>query len=245
MLAGLCNLCDEFGYSNYEKLMSFLANVERMTSVSMGDLKSKVRQHQRYMKMQFANQVQRHSSCLGLCMNNAFGTCSQPHDRFCLDASSLFDVGKQLQKLLCNVTSASEQESLKGELQSIMKVHTQYAAHLLCTKHQGDYYQYILKNLQPGEAVVIVDDKMKLELDLRTREVQRDWYGKRGISLHGFLVITQVSETERRTEVIDLWSEDTKRDAWFSQSAIDIGFHWMEKEFPGFRVYLFSGEQLM
>lgn len=90
---------------------------------------------------------------------------------------------------------------------------------------------------------MIVDYKMKLELGVRTREVQRDWYGKRGISLHGFLVIAQVSASERRTEVIDLWSEDTKQDAWFSQSAMDIGFQWMAKEFPGIRVYLFSGEQ--
>lgn len=34
---------------------------------------------------------------------------------------------------------------------------------------------------------------MKVELGLRTRENQREWHGKRGISLHGFLVIAQVS----------------------------------------------------
>ena len=124
-----------------------------------------------------------------------------------------------------------------------MNIHVQYAAHLLHTKHQGEYYKFIQDNLQPGEAIVIVDYKMKLELGVRTREVQRDWYGKRGISLHGFLVIAQVSASERRTEVIDLWSEDTKQDAWFSQSAMDIGFQWMAKEFPGIRVYLFSGER--
>ena len=42
--------------------------------------------------------------------------------------------------------------------------------------------------------------------------------------------------------MIDLWSEDTKQDAWFSQSAMDVGFRWMEKELTRFRVYLFSGE---
>lgn len=99
-----------------------------------------------------------------------------------------------------------------------------------------------MKNLQPGEAVVIVDYKMKLELGMRSREIQRDWYGKRGISLHGFYFIAQVGEDERRTEVLDLWSEDTKQDAWFTQSAFDIGFSWMEKVFPNFQVYLFSGK---
>ena len=243
MLAGLCNLCDEFGYSNFEKFISFLASVERATTVPVNDFKGKVLKYQRFMKTQFAHQVQRHSPCLELCMNNAFASCSQPHDRFCPDACVLYDVCKQLRTMLSSVTSASERESLTKELDEFMKVHTQYVAHLLRTRHQGDYYKYILDNLQPGEAVVIVDYKMKLELGVRTREIQRDWYGKRGISLHGFLTIAQVSETERRTEVIDLWSEDTKQDAWFSQSAIDVGFRWLEKEFPGFRVYLFSGKQ--
>jgi len=38
---------------------------------------------------------------------------------------------------------------------------------------------------------VIIDYEMKLELGLRTRENQREWYGKR-IYLHDFLVIAQV-----------------------------------------------------
>ena len=50
---------------------------------------------------------------------------------------------------------------------------------------------------------------MKVELGVHVREIQRDWYGKRGISLHGFYVIAQVATGERVTEVIDLWSEDT------------------------------------
>ena len=111
------------------------------------------------MKTQFAHQVQRHSPCLELCMNNAFASCSLPHDRFCPDACVLYDVCKQLRTMLSSVTSASKRESLTKELDELMKVHTQYVAHLLCTRHQGDYYKYILDNLQPGEAVVIVDYK--------------------------------------------------------------------------------------
>ena len=89
---------------------------------------------------------------------------------------------------------------------------------------------------------MVIDYKMKLELGMHSREIQRDWYGKRGISLHGFYVIAQVTDSERHIEVLDLWSEDTKQDAWFTQSALDIGFAWMEKVFPNFQVYLFSGK---
>ena len=90
--------------------------------------------------------------------------------------------------------------------------------------------------------MVVINYKMKLELGMHAREAQRDWYGKRGISLHGFYVIGQVAPGERQIEVLDLWSEDTKQDAWFTQSALDVGVEWMEKVFPNFHVYLFSGK---
>ena len=86
--------------------------------------------------------------------------------------------------------------------------------------NQSEYYKFILNNHQPSECVVIVDYKMKLKLGIRSREIQRDWYGKWGLSVHGFLVVAQVGDDEKRTEVIDLWSKDTKQDACFSQSTM-------------------------
>lgn len=108
-------------------------------------------------------------------------------------------------------------------------------------------FRFVLKNLQPGEAVVIVDYKMKLELGMRSREIQQDWYGKRGISLHGFYVIAQVAVGERRVEVLDLWCEDTKQDAWFTQSALDVGFAWMKRCFQTFVItyFLLSNSEMM
>ena len=51
-----------------------------------------------------------------------------------------------------------------------------------------------------------------------------------------------MEEGQKNIEVIDLWSEDTKQDAWFTQSALDIGFRWLESVHLGFSVYLFSGK---
>ena len=55
--------------------------------------------------------------------------------------------------------------------------------------------------------MVVVDYKM--ELGKRTGEIQRDWYGKRGISLHSLYITAQVSDDDHSAEVIDLWSDDT------------------------------------
>lgn len=237
MLAGLCNLCDEFGHSNYENFISFLEDVQKCSAISVVDMKTKVLKHQSFMKTKFFNQVERHSPCLELCMDHAFSSCMKVHDSSS-EAVGIYEVASSVKGLL----DAHEQRKLTEELDGLLAVHKQYVSHLLRTKHQSDYYKFILNNLQPGECVVIVDYKMKLELGIRSREIQRDWYGKRGLSLHGFLVVAQIGDQERRTEVIDLWSEDTKQDAWFSQSAMDVGFRWLEKELPGFHVYLFSGE---
>ena len=51
-----------------------------------------------------------------------------------------------------------------------------------------------------------------------------------------------MEEGPKNIEVIDLWSEDTKQDAWFTQRALDIGFRWLESVYLGFSVYLFSGK---
>ena len=79
-----------------------------------------------------------------------------------------------------SMTDVSAKDDLKARLGEVYKVHFDYWGHLLRTKHQGDYYKFVLKNLKPGECVMVIDYKMKLELGKRTGEIQRDWYGKRG-----------------------------------------------------------------
>ena len=105
-----------------------------------------------------------------------------------------------------------------------MNSHVLYASHLLGTKHQADYHKFILNSLEPGDAVVIIEYKMKLELGVRLHECQWDRHGKRGISLHGLLVIARVDANTKVSNILDLWSEDTEQDSWFSQSTMDVGF---------------------
>ena len=69
---------------------------------------------------------------------------------------------------------------LKERLKDKLKVQFHHLGHFLRTKHQGEYYQFVQKNLKPGECVAVINYKMKLELSNRSREIQRDWYGKRG-----------------------------------------------------------------
>ena len=103
-------------------------------------------------------------------------------------------VREQVEEALERVPDPPKKERLLKSWEKIVSNHREYLAHIVRTKHQESYYRYVLANLCPGEIVVIIDYKMKVELGLRTRENQREWYGKRGISLHGCLVIAQVGQ---------------------------------------------------
>ena len=192
MLAGLCNLCDEFGHSNYDNFTSFLEGIQKSSAIPVDELKAKVLKHQSFMKTKFSNQVERHSPYLELCMDHAFGSCMKTHDSSS-DGVGIYEVTSSVKDLLSNLNTG-EQRKLTEELDSLLSVHKQYVSHLLHTKHQSEYYKFILNNLQPGECVVIVDYKMKLELGIHSREIQRDWYNKWDLSLHGFLVVAQIGE---------------------------------------------------
>lgn len=243
MLAGLCNICDDFGYSNFDDLYAFIEEVcSHCPGCNGSTLIKDVRRYETFLKTKFTKLAQKHSPCLELCQTHAFSPCLEDHQAVSTDISAMHNVYSSLLESLESLSDESAKSDLNVRLQELFKVHYDYLAHLLRTKHQGDYYKYVLKNLKPGECVMVIDYKMKLELGKRVREIQRDWYGKRGISLHGCYVVAQVAENERNSEVLDLWSEDTKQDAFFTQSALDICFAWLERVFPGFSVYLFSGK---
>ncbi|KAK3733839.1 hypothetical protein QZH41_008638 [Actinostola sp. cb2023] len=183
--------------------------------------------------------AQNHSSCLEHCMRHALDSCQNSHNLQSTEFCQVYKIYEKISAAISNVPSDNT-EKYKSQLEEFMKTFWVYIGHIIRTKHQGEYYRFVLNNLKAGEAVVIIDYKMKVELGMHAREIQRDWYGKRGISLHGFYVVAQVSDSERKIDVLDLWSDDTKQDAWFTQSALDIGFRWMEEMLPGFNVYLFS-----
>ena len=219
MLAGLCNLCDDFGHSNFDELCSFIEEVSSMRpGLNASSLIKDVRVYQKFLKTKFSKLAQKHSPCLELCMSYAFDACTEDHRAMCADISPFCAIYSSLLREIEMLPDASRTE-LKPRLTELCGVHYDYLSHLLRTKHQGDYYKFVLKNLKPGECVMIIDYKMKLELGKRTREIQRDWYGKRGISLHGCYVIAKVSENEKNSEVFD-----TKQDAFFTQSALDVCF---------------------
>ena len=134
MLAGLCNLCGDYGHSNYDKMQS-LSDIERSASISLKEEKAKVTKHQQFLTTQFGKIVERHSPCLELCMAHAFGSCSEAHPNSCPDVVALVQVEKVVQEHIGRIADRSECDRLKEELKEVMTSCVLYTSHLLRTRH--------------------------------------------------------------------------------------------------------------
>ena len=67
MLAGLCNICDDSGHSNFEALETLIDDVStKLVSLDVVSLKNKVRTYQIYLKTNYLKQVWIHNSLVSL-----------------------------------------------------------------------------------------------------------------------------------------------------------------------------------
>lgn len=88
---------------------------------------------------------------------------------------------------------------------------------------------------------MIIDYKMKLELGKELEKIRETGTANNEFRcMHGCYARAQVGSNQRNSEVLDLWSEDTKHDAFFTQ-CIGHLLCLAGEGFPGFSMYLFSG----
>ena len=66
MLAGLCNLCDDFGHSNFDSLLALLdeLNCQGVLNAPLSSLTQIARQYQKYLKLNFSKEVSICVACI-------------------------------------------------------------------------------------------------------------------------------------------------------------------------------------
>ena len=89
-------------------------------------------------------------------------------------------------------------------------------------KYQREQFLNEINNLSPGQAVMVADYMMKL-LFQKLFEPQKDWFAKKGVSLHGSMFLFKKEENgDVFTEFHDLYSEsDDKQNWYFSASCLE------------------------
>ena len=100
-----------------------------------------------------------------------------------------------------------------------------YVAHLVRGKYQGMQFMNEIDRLETGEAVVVCDYMMKLSLE-KFREPQRDWFGKKGVPVHGSMFFFKSKELSYiQVEIHDVFSNgDCTQNWFFSASALEASF---------------------
>lgn len=129
-----------------------------------------------------------------VCLDYALGHCSEEHNQYSSNVDEFRKITKEVVEALEGIPDPGKKSSPSKSWGKIVSNHKEHLAHIVCTKHQGGLLLvHPCKPLSWLDSCIVIDYKMKVELGLRAHENQREWYGKRGISLHGFLVIAQVS----------------------------------------------------
>ena len=125
------------------------------------------------------------------------------------------------------------------DFQKAAKAINQWKAHIMRSTNQDRAKQDILENLGCSSDLIVMDWAMKF-LQMRYREKQSDWYGKRGLSWH----ISSVMSTEKLqvTSYAHLFDQCTKD--WYAVASVieHLLTHLKTKQPLLERVYLRSDE---
>ena len=232
-LSGLDNTATD-GSAGFDKLYRIVDEMGQIgLENSVADkLRSSLQDGNRYLKTEYQSHCQEdenlcpdHCRKLGLsdpkdrdfqeqCVHRHTLHCRQ-----CDDITSCLEKMQQIVKDGClNVYSTEQQADLLYDIEKASDAIVQWKAHIMRSVNQECAKQDILARLDQGSCLIVMDWAMKF-LQLRYREKQSDWYGKRGLSWHISSVISRSqSDTAEVISYAHLFDQCTQD--WFAVTSI-------------------------
>ena len=83
-----------------------------------------------------------------------------------------------------------QEEEIKYDIDTALPKVDEWKAHILRAAHQDAAKSDIIDSLSPSQVLLIMDWAMKF-LPASFREIQRDWFGKKGKSWHVTVAVTK------------------------------------------------------
>lgn len=224
-MAGLCNICTESGAENFDRLnklaerleLHWLQNNEGRCPIF--NIKERAKSLKGYLLGDFANHLTNHDECASHCMEWCLSDkpqCGDDHINSCLNCNERWQVIEDLHNTVDQLNCLSEEkDTLKTEIGIIEDNLSKYISHLIRGKYQRDCYRKEVANLEPGHAIGVSDYMMKL-MFRRLYEPQKDWFGKKGASVHGVMFLYREEKGGPiLTEYHDTFSENDDTQNWF------------------------------
>ena len=233
-LAGLDNTAAE-GSTAFHTLQSI---VEQLVQVGVDtkwgqNILQKLDKAKQYLKTDFKTHcLESESTCADHCIPFALSDPddvnfqvkrTHHHTVFCESCENLKDtLGEILEKIgqhQDTTFSQDHREDLLYDCKASQSHILKWKAHILRGINQEKAKQNIIASLDDSSVLVVMDWAMKF-IQMRFREKQSEWFGKRGLSWHISSVISKTSETKtvNVTSYVHLLNECNQE--WFSVASL-------------------------
>ena len=161
-------------------------------------------------------------------------SCGTPEEHrkscdMCIEQFQIFD---DLKNEMDNCESIDDKERHIKKIEQYQQNLQTYIFHLVRGKYQRKKFEEDINSITDRSCVVVADYMMKL-LFQKLFEPQKDWFGKKGVSLHGTMFLFK-SEGKLMTEFHDLYCEDDDKQNWFfSASCLEESLKNFKSLHPG------------
>ena len=205
-LSGLDNIAAD-GSSGFERLYDIVNELGQLgLERSKADgLRTSLRVGKRYFKTEYQSHCQEiESQCPDHCRKFGLSDpsdtdfqeqCSQNHALRCPQCDDVTSCLQNVQEIVkngenVNFYNKEQQDDFLYDINKASEAIIQWKAHIMRSVNQECAKQDILANLDQSSCLLVMDWAMKF-LQLRYREKQSDWFGKRGLSWHITSVISR------------------------------------------------------
>ena len=230
-LKGLDNTAAD-GAEGFEALYEIVDQLEEAGADKgwSSQTRKRLKESKLYLKTTYRDHCQEESACLDHCRVFALSDandadyqtlCNHEHDHACRDCESLKEVIQEIQSSISEYSSKINDKEKEDDLRyeaGIAEVKIkEWKAHIMRAQNQEQSKQNILLSLQEYEVFIILDWAMKFT-QMKFREKQSEWFGKRGINWHICCVISRKEEKLEVTSYAHLFNSCTQD--WFSVLSI-------------------------
>ena len=237
-LAGLDDIAHENGRINFQAWIKLLSLMLNPDSPVLSDAILMVQKVEHFLEREYKkNHLRKFSRVAAHCMNRSFhliakkppaskfsstdcGAQCNNHDMFCSECDEIEGMRAFLEKTLLefglDAANCPEKiEDMKFLVNKCLHKLTIYISHLVRVCHESMYFNEAVANLPLNTALLQADHKMKVP-PLFSRESQVEFYGKKGMTLFGALIIwrNHAGELEYSSQMFFATSSDSTQDCF-------------------------------
>lgn len=237
-LAGLDDIAHENGRLNFIAWIEVLSSMLTPDSPVLINAVRLVEKVEHFLEREYKQKhLKQFSRVAAHCTNHAFhliakkppvskfssaecGAECQGHDMFCPDCDEIEDIRAFLKQTLLEfglhaATSLEKLEDMAFLVSKCLHRLTVLIGHLVRVYHESIYFNEAVAKLPLDTALIQADHKMKIE-QLFYRESQVGFFGKRGITLFGVLIIfrTHAGQLEYSSQMFFATSSDSTQDCF-------------------------------